>query len=242
MNMTLQQILAMCSGVWLVYTAGAALALVAAGILTTVARSMWLLAQSSSAVSQLMTVEPPERIARLASALGVAPLVCVEGRSPVAFCAGGLRPAVYISEGLAHALADAELRAVLLHEKDHLRQREPLRRAVRRAATWGFFYIPLLRWWATYQAERSELRADRLALSRVAPQVLARALLRTDWATPSLHAASAFAGAAEARVAQILGDPLPRRRPGPRVWAMSVAGVALAFWAAHCTGGMLILG
>jgi Zn-dependent protease with chaperone function len=238
--MTMQQMLAMCSGLWLAYTAEVAVLLVVGGVLLTGTRSMWLLTQASAEVSKLRTVEVPGRVARLAAELSVGPLVCVEGASPVAFCAGGLRPSVYVSEGLASALDDAELGAVLLHEMDHLRQHEPLRRAVRRSATWGFFYVPLLRWWARYQAERSELRADRLALSRVTPQVLARALMRADWATPSLRAATAFAGAAEVRVAQILGDPLPARRPGLRLWALSVAGVAMALWAAHCAGGMLI--
>lgn len=237
--MTVQQMLAMCSGLWLAYTAGATILLLVGGALLTGTRAMWLVAQASAEVARLRTVEAPARILRLATDLSIGPLVCVEGASPVAFCVGGLRPSVYVSEGLG-ALDDAELEAVLLHEQDHLRQREPLRRAVRRAATWGFFYVPLLRWWARYQAERSELRADRLALSRVSPQVLARALLRSDWAAPSLRAATAFAGAAEARVAQILGDPLPTRRPGLRLWALSVAGIATALWATHCAGGMLI--
>jgi Zn-dependent protease with chaperone function len=240
--MTMQQMLAMCSGLWLAYTAGGALLLVVAGIVLTGTRSVWLLAQASAEVSKLKVVETSSRVAKLAADLGIGRLVCVEGTSPVAFCAGGLHPSVYVSEGLAFALDDAELEAVLMHEKDHLHQREPLRRALRRAATWGFFYIPILRWWGRYQAERSELRADRLALSRVTPQVLARALLRAEWATPSLRAATAFAGAAEARVAQILGDPLPTRRPGLRLWALSVAGIGLALWATHCVGGMLIFG
>jgi len=237
--MTMQQMLAMCSGLWLAYTAAAAVLLIVGGVLLTGARATWLLAQASAEAATIRTVEAPARILRLAADLSVGPLVCVEGRSPVAFCVGGLRPSVYVSEGLA-ALEDGELEAVMLHEKDHMLQREPLRRAVRRAATWGFFYVPLLRWWARHQAERSELRADRLALSRVSPQVLARALLRSDWATPTLRAATAFAGAAEARVAQILGDPLPARRPGLRLWALSVAGIAMALWAMHCAGGMLI--
>lgn len=240
--MTMQQMLAMCSGLWLAYTAGAVLLLVLGGVILTCSRATWLLAQASAQVAQLVTIQVPDRVAQLAADLSIGRLVCVAGASPVAFCAGGLRPAVYVSEGLAFALDDAELEAVLLHEKDHLRQREPLRRALRRAATWGFFYVPLLRWWARYQSERSELRADRLALSRVGPQVLARALLRSDWATPSLRAATAFAGAAEARVAQILGDPLPARRPGLRLWALSVAGIAMALWVMHCAGGLLIFG
>jgi Zn-dependent protease with chaperone function len=242
MHMTWQQMQAMCSGLWLAYTAGGALLLVIGGLLFTVVRALWLLAQAATEVSALPLTRTPERLARLAADLGIRCLVCVEGASPVAFCAGGLRPSIYVSEGLASALGDAELEAVLLHEQDHLDQREPLRRALRRAATWGFFYVPLLRWWARCQAERSELRADRLALSRVAPQVLARALLRADWATLSLRAATAFAGAAEARVAQLLGDPVPARRPGLRLWALSVAGITLALWTTHCAGGMLIFG
>lgn len=242
MNMTMQQMLGMCSGLWLGYTTGGALLLLIAGLLLTGTRSLWLLSQAAAEVSGIRTVEAPARVARLAADLRIGRLVCIEGSSPIAFCVGGLRPSVFISEGLAGALDDAELEAVLLHEKDHLSQREPLRRALRRSATWGFFYVPLLSWWARYQAERSELRADRLALSRVTPQVLARALMRADWGTPSLRTATAFAGAAEARVAQLLGDPVPVRRPGLNLWALSAAGLAMALWATHCAGGMLIVG
>lgn len=240
--MSMQQILAMCSGLWLAYTAWGALLLLTAGVLFTGVRSVWLLAQVAAEVSDLRTVDTPARVGRLAAVLRIGRLVCIDGPNPVAFCAGARRPSVFISEGLADSLDDAELEAVLLHEKDHLRQREPLRRAVRRAAMVGFFYVPLLRWWARYQAERSELRADRLALSRVTPQILARALLRADWAVPSLRMATAFAGAAEARVAQLLGEPLPARRPGIRCWVLSVTGIAVALWATHCVGGMLAIG
>lgn len=146
--------------------------------------------------------------------------------TPVAFCAGGLRPAVYLSSGLVGALRPDELEAVLLHEGEHRRRYEPLRRAARHAAADVWFYVPMVRWWAERQLERSEVAADAEVLRRIGAAPLAGALCRVD-AVVSGRAAAAFGGAAESRVAQLLGDPLPRRRPTAWTWCASVAGLAL---------------
>jgi hypothetical protein len=45
----------------------------------------------------------------------------------------------------------------------------------------------------------------------------------------STAACAAAVGAAELRVAQLLGDPLPSRRPALRLWVASAAGLLLAF-------------
>ncbi|MHB8509931.1 MAG: M56 family metallopeptidase [Candidatus Dormibacteria bacterium] len=237
--MTLQQMIAMCSGLWLGYTAGGAILLTSASLMVTSSRSLWLLARAADRVSSLERVDPSPRLRALAAELGIRRLVCVAGTHPAAFCAGAMWPSVFISEGLVDGLDNSELEAVLLHELDHSRQREPLRRALRQAVAWGFFYVPLLRWWADGQAERSELRADRLALAHVGPQVLARALLLADGGGPSPRMVTAFAGAAEARVAQLLGETLPSCRAGHRLWMTSAAGVSIALWGAHCIGGLL---
>ena len=46
---------------------------------------------------------------------------------PQAFCAGYLRPAVYVSRRTVELLGDSELDAVLAHEHHHRRVRDPLR-------------------------------------------------------------------------------------------------------------------
>ena len=53
----------------------------------------------------------------------------VNDSSPEAFCAGFLRPRVYVSRGAVELLTPDELRAVLQHEHHHWRMRDPLRLA-----------------------------------------------------------------------------------------------------------------
>jgi len=83
---------------------------------------------------------------------------------------------------------------------------------------------PILGWFAGHQRENAELAADRAAIEGVGRPPLARALLSlTPSNDPDLLAA--FTGSAELRAAQVLGDPLPSRRPNRTLWLASTAGV-----------------
>ena len=175
----------------------------------------------------------PASLVEAMARTGVRRVTCLVGDEPAAFCAGALRPRVLLSEGLVRTIADEELDAILLHEQDHLRRFEPLVRAAYDAAAHVFFYVPLLRWWSRKRIEDAELRADRAALDKLGPRPVAAAL----WAlgrSPLLQGTAAFGGVAELRVAQILGDPLPRRAPGWSLMAISTMGVYLALQAASC--------
>lgn len=55
---------------------------------------------------------------------------------------GVLRPRVLASTGLAATLSDAELAAVLAHEREHLRGRDPLKKVLARAIPARHFYLP----------------------------------------------------------------------------------------------------
>src|SRR6185312_12316095 len=65
----------------------------------------------------------------------------VAGAAPCAFCAGLLRPTVYISTGALARLAPPELEAVLWHEATHRLRRDPLRLAIARVLAGA---LPLL--------------------------------------------------------------------------------------------------
>jgi hypothetical protein len=93
--------------------------------------------------------------------------------------------------------------------------------------------MPLVRWWSRRRLEDSELRADRVALERLGPKPVAAALWALGRST-AIRGAAAFGGAAELRVAQVLGDPLPRRTPGLVLVAISGMGAYLAFQVASC--------
>lgn len=199
------------------------------------ARFIWRLAGVGRQVRSLP--ESGELPAALAAAMmrtGVeAGVRCLAADVPTAACVGALRPRILVSEGLVNQLGAEELDAVLLHEREHVRRFEPLVRAIHDSAAEVFFYVPLVRWWSRRRLEESELRADRVALERLGSKPVAAALWALGTRT-ALPAAAAFAGAAELRVAQLLGDPLPARVPGLQLVAISGIGAYSAFLLSSC--------
>jgi hypothetical protein len=104
-------------------------------------------------------------------------------------------------------------------------------RAACEAAAQVLVFFPLARWLSQRRIERAELRADRAALRRVGPRPVAAALVRLGSTVPST---AAFAGDTELRVAQLLGDPLPRQRPTALTVATSLVGVPFAAAVVGC--------
>ena len=130
------------------------------------------------------------------------PTIVFADPAALAFCAGLLRPRVYLSTGTLAALDDDELAAVIAHERHHAAQRDPLRLFVAGISSDGLFFAPALRRLADRYADLAELAADQAAVrSRggdAAP--LASALLSFEEADP------AVVGIAPERVDHLLGD------------------------------------
>jgi Zn-dependent protease with chaperone function len=157
---------------------------------------------------------------------------CLDVDLPAAFCAGTVRPAVYVTNGLVSRLAPEELDAVLLHEAEHARSREPLRRLAARALAEALFFIPILAEWASQRQAQAELRADRAAVSATSPSALAGAMVRLG--SPPTLEETAFGGATEIRVAQLLGDAMPAPRTTLRGWILSLAGCGTFTVVGYC--------
>jgi len=105
----------------------------------------------------------------------------VPGRRLGAFCAGLLRPAVYVTEGTLRCAGDAELRAVLAHEEHHRRRRDPLRLLLARTIADAFRPLPLFATLADRQAAVADLLADAAAVTAMGEaRPLAAALARFD--------------------------------------------------------------
>jgi hypothetical protein len=134
----------------------------------------------------------------------------IEGTVPQAFCAGYLRPAIYVSRRTVELLAEDELQAVLAHEEHHLRVRDPLRIAVTRMLGRALFFLPIMRPLGDRYGELAEMNADDAAVraSRGRRGALASALLAFDDSSPS-HAA----GISNERVDRLLGRPRSWRIP-----------------------------
>ncbi len=227
---------AICGQMTMAGCLGVAVLVVAALVVVAwIVRAAWLAATAARAVAGLPRLAAPAALVAAATRSGVSKVVCVAGPGASAFCAGLLRPRVFVTSGMVAALAAEELDAVLVHEAEHARQRDPLRRLAGRAAAEVLVWLPLVGWWTSRRLEEAELAADRAAIDRVGRTPLARALRTT--ATPAEPAVGArFDGAGPARVTQLLGDQLPPQRPPLAACLLSLLGLTLAVSLAMCVG------
>ena len=175
-----------------------------------------------------------------AAALGCAATIdAVAGTEPFAITYGLIRPRILVSTSLAAALSPAEICAVLLHEREHMRRRDPLRLvAAHLVAAWAC-YLPAARWLADRAALRRELAADRAAARGASRGVLAGALLKlasmpTCPAVASASPADGGSGSLEARVAQLEAGRPPRQRPAVSRLLASAGTLSLLLLASLC--------
>jgi len=203
-------------------------------IASCIVRAAWLLAQASRNLLRLPHTDWPSALREAVREAGIERIHCVAGSANVAFCAGAIHPTVYITRDVVERLRPDELAAVLLHEGHHCRRRDPLRLALRSAAADIAFFLPLIGWWAHYAHENAELAADRAAVRGMGPGSLAGALFCLG-SENSPSGTAAFVGAAELRVAQVLREPLPPRRPALSICLSSAAGLLLSAATLFCT-------
>ncbi len=83
---------------------------------------------------------------------------------PFSFCYWFLRPRICLSSALVERLDDDELRAVLYHERYHLRQRDPLRQIVARYFAAGLYVVPVVDELLSFHALQKEIEADQEAV------------------------------------------------------------------------------
>ena len=144
-------------------------------------------------------------------------VLVIADRRPQAFCAGYLRPRVYISCGALSLLGDAELQAVLAHEHHHRRVRDPLRIACGRVFSRALFFLPALRALFGRYSDLAELNADGAAVRCVGGRAaLASALLAFE---------GSGGGISPERVDSLLGQTAGWRCPR---WLMSASFFALS--------------
>jgi len=135
----------------------------------------------------------------------------IDDAQPRAFCAGLLRPRVYVSTGALALLDDAALSAVLAHERHHARRRDPLRLAAGRVLARAVFFLPELGDLVERDQALAELSADESAVNELPANrsALARAML--SFSDTPAHGDST--GIDPARVDYLLGDPPSWRFP-----------------------------
>ncbi len=218
---------------WLGVTLAATILLAIVTSAAWVVRTVWLVAVSSLELHRVPTSPAPAHLGELASSVGIRRIRFLPSSGHAVFCAGAMRPAVYVSQGVCDRLDSQELAAVLVHELEHASSFDPIRRAAWRAASDVFFFLPVFSWLRTRRIEASELRADRRAIDQLGPKPVASALWSLGSAGLAI-AVAAFSGTVEVRTAQLLGDPLPRRLPSALLIALSLGGLAFALAVMAC--------
>ena len=114
-------------------------------------------------LSRRVTVS--RRISGIADSLELAGRIdVVRDPRPFSFCYWFRRPRICLSTGLVKRLDDPELRAVLLHERYHLRQRDPLRLVVARYFAAGLYVVPVVEELVEYYTVQKEVAADQAAV------------------------------------------------------------------------------
>jgi Zn-dependent protease with chaperone function len=153
---------------------------------------------------------------------------------------GLLRPRILLSTGLVDALDEAELAAVLVHERHHVLRRDPLRLLAARVLAGYGWYLPLLRWWAQRLALRGELAADRAATTSAGVAAVAGALLKlADLPAPAVVAAVNPMGNLPDRIAQLEGQrPARRLRVAWLLAGATLANLGGLSAAAICCAGL----
>jgi beta-lactamase regulating signal transducer with metallopeptidase domain len=126
------------------------------------------------------TVVAPSEVDEVARRLALAGRVdVVEDERPFSFCYWFIRPRICVSTGLLDRLEPDEMEAVLLHERSHLRRRDPLRLVVARYFAAGLYVVPVVEDLVEYYTLEKELEADQDALSALGDvRPLARALYK----------------------------------------------------------------
>jgi Zn-dependent protease with chaperone function len=153
----------------------------------------------------------------------------IEDERPRAFCAGLLRPHVYISRGAVELLDEEQLRSVCAHERHHARRRDPLRLASARVLADALFFAPTLRELVRRQHSLAEIGADEAAVVAAGGD---RAPLAGAMLSFSDAAGPGEGGLAPERIDHLVGERQDGRFPVLALLATSLALAVLVALAA----------
>jgi hypothetical protein len=159
------------------------------------------------------------------------PVRCFASDRAEAFCAGLLRPHIYLSTPALAALTQPELAAVVAHERHHQLAHDPLRSLLGRLLARGLFFLPALGRLQRAAELRAEIDADALALhaSGGHGQPLAAAMLNM-----SAGRDGSSSGISPERLDHLLGQPgatpLPLGLIGLAL--VTVTGMVAVLWQA----------
>ncbi|MCL4417007.1 MAG: M48 family metalloprotease, partial [Actinobacteria bacterium] len=110
-------------------------------------------------------VDTPAKLKNIVISLSLGEKVdVVNDKSLFSFCAGIFFPRIIITTSLVENLSEKELEAVLLHEKAHLKARDPLKILLGKTISTIFFFLPIFKELYKNMNATNEILADRFAM------------------------------------------------------------------------------
>jgi Zn-dependent protease with chaperone function len=184
---------------------------------------------------QALALRPPPELLAAARASGLEDrLALVDSGEWVSFAYGVLVPRVAVGRDFVERLTAGELRAVLEHERYHVRHLDPLRALLSKTLTEAFFFLPSLEDLRLRYEVGRELEADRRAERawgrRPLLGALSKALAEPGRDSPA--ASLADPGFLEARISRLETGQAP---------ALGSVGVSSLLTSALGVGSWLLL-
>ncbi|MCL5959191.1 MAG: M56 family metallopeptidase [Chloroflexi bacterium] len=191
-------------------------------------------ARRLSRIVETRACPAPRKLVKAATGLGILDdVICVRDERLYAFCHGIRNMQICVSTGVIRQLSQEELRAGLLHESCHLRNRDPLKLLGMRVVTSAFRMLPVVGELRQRYQLAKEIEADHLAAQGTSLVSLANALLKVftsdqHWPDPEQAPAGAFS-VTEERIIRLAGGNAGKVPPISRgsVLASLFVGVAL---------------
>lgn len=132
-------------------------------------------------------VNTPRRIQKILSPLGLEnKLSLIKEDNLFSFCYGIFSPRIILTTALVSSLNDQELEAVLLHEKAHMQNLDPLKVLLGKTAASMFFFLPIFSELNKNMVATNELLADNFAIRAQNGTMFLRGALRKILSTPHL--------------------------------------------------------
>lgn len=123
-------------------------------------------------------VTAPKKVEDIAQELGIAKIDIVKSEFYSSFCYGFFKPRICLSLKLAQSLNKKELKAVLIHENYHLKNKDPLKILLSEIAASMFFFVPILKDIHNHYTLSKEIAADQLAIQLEEVKYLRSALIK----------------------------------------------------------------